>query len=410
MAKTAAATVLDIAELPFSDLVLLQSPETLDDDRRRRRILDTVATELGRGGSGLLAIAEVPRVGAIRRRLLPLSRRLALMDHPTRSQLLKKHGLGSDVPLKKLDRSVSSFTKLLRHSGELALVELVNNTESMNNGFVCLEKIHNFDGSEEANGDDDMENLGELVKELGLYMIELGILIARACDIVIGGGQLEQSITDFGTAKARLIHYHSELDNIIIREKENSIKKKCSLKKVAVKPYQLGSQRSGSPCPCCIKSEEGTPKMAIKDNDPRDTSVQGQATEISLLNLWQEWHYDFGILTVLTAPLFLSGSEGEKCLVNQEYHHPDGHTHLQLCNGRKIFSVRCSPESFIVQVGEAADILSRGKLKSTLHSILKSNPVVIMRLRSPVMDQQALVMKMYVCKKFWKKFPLYHQG
>ena len=40
-----------------------------------------------------------------------------------------------------------------------------------------------------------------------------------------------------------------------------------------------------------------------------------------------------------------------------------------LCNGRKIFSVKCSPESFIVQVGEAADILSSGKLKSTLHSV-----------------------------------------
>ncbi|CAN6239979.1 unnamed protein product [Urochloa humidicola] len=369
MAKTVAATVLDIAELSFSDLVLLQSPETPADDSRRRRVLDTVATELGRGGSGLLAIAEVPRVGALRRRLLPLSRRLALMDHPTRSQILKKHGLGSDVPLKKLDRSVSSFTKLLRHSGKLALLELVNYTESINNEFVYSEKVHDSDGSEECNCDDDMVNLGDLVNEVGLYMMELGILIARACDIVIGGGQLEQSITDFGTAKARLIHYHSELDNIIIRENENSTKKH-SLKKVAVKPYQLGSQRrSRSLCPCYIKSEDMTPGVAIKDDNSRDTSVQGQASEISLLNLWQEWHYDFGILTILTAPLFLSASEGEKCLTNQEYYHPNGHTHLQLCNGSKIFSVRCSPESFIVQVGEAADILSSGKLKSTLHSV-----------------------------------------
>ncbi|KAF8689516.1 hypothetical protein HU200_041844 [Digitaria exilis] len=370
MAKTAAATVLDLAEVSFSDLALLQSPETPADDRRRRRVLDTVATELGRGGSGLLAIAQVPRVGALRRRLLPLSRRLALMDHPSRSQILKKHGLGSDVPLKNPDRSVSSFAKLLRHSGKFALVELVNETESISNGFDCLEKVHDSDGSEEANGDDDMENVGELVEELGLYMMELGILIARACDIVIGGGQLEQSITDFGTAKARLIHYHSELDNIIMREKESSTKRKCSSKKVPVKPYQLGSQRrSESLSPCCIKSDDRTPVMVGKDNDSRDTSVQGKASEISLLNLWQEWHYDFGILTILTPPLFLGGSEGEKCLVNQEYHHPIGHTHLQLCNGRKIFSVRCSPESFIVQVGEAADILSRGKLKSTLHSV-----------------------------------------
>ena len=87
--KMAAATALDIAELPFSDLVVLLSPETPADDGRFRRVVDAVVTELGRGGSGLLAIAGVPRVGALRRRLLPLARRLALMDHPIRSQLLK---------------------------------------------------------------------------------------------------------------------------------------------------------------------------------------------------------------------------------------------------------------------------------------------------------------------------------
>ncbi|CAD6341274.1 unnamed protein product, partial [Miscanthus lutarioriparius] len=82
-----------------------------------------------------------------------------------------------------------------------------------------------------------------------------------------------------------------------------------------------------------------------------------------------EWHYDYGILTVLTAPLFLRASDDENSLVNLECHPPDGHTHSQLCNGRKIFSVRYSPENFIVQVGEAADILSQGKLKSTLHAV-----------------------------------------
>ncbi|CAD6254359.1 unnamed protein product [Miscanthus lutarioriparius] len=361
----AAATALDIAELPFSDLVVLLSPETPADDGRFRRVVEAVATELGRGGSGLLAVAGVPRVGALRRRLLPLARRLALMDHPIRSQLLKKHGLGSDVPLKKLNRSVSSFAQLLRHSGELTLLESVNN----NNGFNSSDKIQDCNQSVDANGDDDMENLGGLVKELGLYMMELGILVARACDIAIGRGQLEQSITDFGTAKARLIHYHSELDNNVIRD--NSTKRKGSVSKVAVKPYQSCSERrSESLCPCCIKSEDGTTVMSIKENDSKDASIQGQAAaEISLLNLWQEWHYDYGILTVLTAPLFLSASEDENSLVNLECHPPDGHTHLHLCNGRKIFSVRCSPENFIVQVGEAADILSQGKLKSTLHAV-----------------------------------------
>jgi hypothetical protein len=237
-----------------------------------------------------------------------------------------------------------------------------------NNGFNSSDKIQDCNQFEEANGDDDMESLGDLVRELGLYMMELGILVARACDIVIGRGQLEQSITDFGTAKARLIHYHYELDNIVIRDK--STKRKGSVNKVAVKPYQSCSgRRSGSLCSCCIESEDGTTVMSIKENDSTDASIQGQTAEISLLNLWQEWHYDYGILTVLTAPLFLRASEDENSLVNLECHPPDGHTHLQLCNGRKIFSVRCSPENFIVQVGEAADILSQGKLKSTLHAV-----------------------------------------
>lgn len=88
MAETALATALDIAELPFSDLLLLISPD-LPDDGRRGRLLTTVATSLGRGGSGLLAITNVPLAAALRRRLLPLARRLAVMDHPSRSQLLK---------------------------------------------------------------------------------------------------------------------------------------------------------------------------------------------------------------------------------------------------------------------------------------------------------------------------------
>jgi hypothetical protein len=122
------------------------------------------------------------------------------------------------MPLKKLDRSASSFAKLLRHSGELHLLQSRNMTECIN------EKAH-ADGSEESNVDGSMEILSELAEELGLYMIELGILVARACDIAIGGGQLEQSIADFGTVKARLIRYHSGFDNIIIKESGSTNRK-----------------------------------------------------------------------------------------------------------------------------------------------------------------------------------------
>ncbi|GJM95616.1 hypothetical protein PR202_ga12378 [Eleusine coracana subsp. coracana] len=367
MSKTVAATPLDIAEVSFSDLILLLSTNA-PDEGRFRGVLETVGTELGRGGSGLLAIADVPRAGALRRRLLPLARRLALMDHPTRAQLLKKHGLGSDVPLKKLDRSVSSFAKLLRHSGKLHLLESLNSIECINGTPFCLDKARDIDGSEESKGDDDMDILGELVEELGLYMMELGILVARACDIVIGGGQLEQSIADFGSAKARLIHYHSELDNIII--KESSTNRKGLVKKVSANMGlhpSLSQKRSGSPAGACIKTEDQT--ATVTKIHTKDTTTEDFADAISLLNLWQEWHYDYGIFTVLTAPLFLHASTGEQCLISQECHLPDGHTHLQLCSRTKLFSVRCSPESFIVQVGEAADILSGGKLRSTLHAV-----------------------------------------
>uniref|UniRef100_N1R537 Isopenicillin N synthase-like Fe(2+) 2OG dioxygenase domain-containing protein n=1 Tax=Aegilops tauschii TaxID=37682 RepID=N1R537_AEGTA len=348
MAETAPATALDIDEIPFADLLLLLlSPEAAaagddsDTDGRRRRLLATVWAALGPGGAGLLAVAGPPSAA--------------------------KHGLGSDVPLKKPDRSVSSLAQLLRYdSGKLHSSEFMR--EATGDTEIrpgCPEEVlEGADGFGEHNGDDDddddddddhdIENLGELFKELGLCMMELGILVARACDIVIGGNQLEQSITDFGSAKARLIHYHSELDNRIIKER-SSTKRRSLANNAAAAARRLSDhmdtgQMSGSEDGSCIKSAE-------------------ENSLISLVNLWQEWHYDYGVLTVLTAPLFLRSALGQECPASEECSLPDGHSHLQLFNKRRIFSVRCSQESFIVQVGEAAGILSGGKLRSTLHAV-----------------------------------------
>lgn len=105
--------------------------------------------------------------------------------------------------------------------------------------------------------------------------------------------------------------------------------------------------------------------MSVEESNSKDVMVQGQSSAISLVNLWQEWHYEYGVLTVLTAPLFLRSALGQECLDSKECSIPEGHTHLQIFNKRRIFSVRCSQESVIVQVGESADILSGGKLRST---------------------------------------------
>ncbi|KAM3399753.1 hypothetical protein ACQJBY_004907 [Aegilops geniculata] len=371
MAETAPATALDIDEIPFADLLLLLlSPEAAaasDDDGRRRRLLATVWAALGPGGAGLLAVSGVPRAVALRRRLLPLARRLALMDHPSRAHLLKKHGLGSDVPLKKPDRSVSSFAQLLRHddSGRFHSPESLCETAG---GMEVLAGVDGF-GEHKGGDGDDIENLGDLFKELGLCMMELGILVARACDIVIGGNQLEQSITEFGSAKARLIHYHSELDSRIIKEMSSTRRRSLANNVIAARPvsdhmdtYQMpGSERSKKDGTAVVKSAE--------ENESQGAAVQGHGSTISLVNLWQEWHYDYGVLTVLTAPLFLRSALGQECQISEECSLPDGHSHLQLFSRRRIFSVRCSQESFIVQVGEAAGILSGGKLRSTLHAV-----------------------------------------
>ncbi|KAM2902014.1 hypothetical protein FF1_007941 [Malus domestica] len=70
-----------------------------------------------------------------------------------------------------------------------------------------------------------------------------------------------------------------------------------------------------------------------------------QLSGICSENPWQQWHYDNGIFTVLTAPIFRLKDNA--------------------------FMVKASPESFIIQVGESADIISRGKLRATLRSVCR---------------------------------------
>ncbi|KAM1343864.1 hypothetical protein PS2_007931 [Malus domestica] len=83
-----------------------------------------------------------------------------------------------------------------------------------------------------------------------------------------------------------------------------------------------------------------------------------QLSGICSENPWQQWHYDNGIFTVLTAPIFrLSNDRQAK-----------GERDLEKDNA---FMVKASPESFIIQVGESADIISRGKLRATLRSVCR---------------------------------------
>ncbi|KAI4349474.1 hypothetical protein L6164_010058 [Bauhinia variegata] len=346
------AEVLELYELNYSDIMILSStnpssssPEELEKIELMTR---TVMETLGPRGPGLLAITGVPNASELREELLPLARKLALLDHESRKRILKEHNLGSDVPLKNPGRSVSSFAMQLRYSDDR---ESTESKQASGVGHSLHPEENNHDFEESCNK--EFKNLGSTFRELGFCMMELGLRLAQICDKAIGGNELEQSLLESYAAKGRLIHYHSLLDGLLLKEVDRS--RSCSKKANNNKRDQdyLSSRQK--------------PSESSNACDVKSSGIHS--------NLWQQWHYDYGIFTVLTAPLFLLPSyslttETEESCV-EKCSSPIGHTCLQIFdpNQNKILMAKAPPESFIIQVGESADIISKGKLCSTLHSV-----------------------------------------
>ncbi|CAH9081154.1 unnamed protein product [Cuscuta europaea] len=324
---------MELYELNYSDLLLLSSEkiaESPEEAQRLESVARMVMETLGPNGPGLLAITGVSRASSFRRKLLPLARKLALLSNEDRKKLLKEHNLGSDVPLKNLERIVSSFAKKLEYDKRFKS----NYNYSCESGQLRAVK---GDGQLEVD-QIGFKNLGNIFNELGFCMMEVGLRIAQVCDKLIGGNELQMSLLESGTAKGRLIHYHSTIDNELIK---NAVGTNISVKK-------------------------GAKPMACDE--------------------WQQWHYDYGIFTILTAPMFIFSSSNHKGLFpitkeiknpcipcDQESSSPSGHTYLEIFHPSKdqTFMVKAPPESLIVQVGEAADILSKGKLQATLHRVCR---------------------------------------
>lgn len=209
------------------------------------------------------------------------------------------------MPLKNLDRIVSSFAMQMKYGREFNLADQLDTG------------VHSG----------EFQDLGFAFRELGYCMMELGLSLARVCDKLIGGSELEQGLLQCGTAKGRLIHYHSVSDNAVIK-----------------KATENGKQHS---------------KVDLRD-DLRSVD-DGNS------NLWQQWHYDYGVFTILTTPMFMLSDGNDE----QECESPNGNTYLQVFRPEMncILKVKASKGSFIVQVGESADILSKGRLRATLHSV-----------------------------------------
>ncbi|GER29740.1 2-oxoglutarate (2OG) and Fe(II)-dependent oxygenase superfamily protein [Striga asiatica] len=285
---------LELYQLQHCDLMSLSSDQktaTMEETQRLELVSKSIMQNLGRDGPGLLSIVGVPNAHILARKLLPLARKLALLNNDDRKKILKDHNLGSDVSLKNLDRIVSSFATQMKYDQD-----------------------SNF---KPINGGGEFEDLGFVFRELGFCMMQLGLSLARACDKSIGGRELEQSLLQSGSAKGRLIHYHSVSDNVAIKQAANK------------------------------------KKQAKSGNS----------------NLWQQWHYDYGIFTILTSPMFIQSSGKTE----QEYESPNGHSYLQIFHpdAKRVLKVKASVGSFIVQVGESADVISKGALRATLHSVCR---------------------------------------
>ncbi|XP_077247881.1 2-oxoglutarate (2OG) and Fe(II)-dependent oxygenase superfamily protein [Tasmannia lanceolata] len=362
------AEILEPLELQFSDLVLLSCSSrvsSLKEHKRLECLSRAVMESLGPSGPGLLAVTGVPKASALRRSLLPFARKLALLRNEDRRRILKDHYLGSDVPLKNLDRSVSSFASLLKYEQSPSSEITFSGSGHKDEGSHIVKQEHlNIDRLHDLQ-DYEFTNLGDTFKELGLCMMELGLQLAQVCDKAIGGQELEQSILDSCTAKGRLIHYHSSVDHLILKEARRMKPSTKGLNRYCLARPNVSTE-SGQHIQMNSGRYNGDGQMAT-DDFTLQTSTNGvRACRTSLSNLWQQWHYDYGIFTVLTTPMFLSSLE-------HECSPPDEHTYLQIfdTNKNKIFVIRTSTESFIVQVGESADILSKGKLRSTLHSVCR---------------------------------------
>ncbi|KAK9160885.1 hypothetical protein Syun_007226 [Stephania yunnanensis] len=365
------AEIIEPFKLSFSDLTLLSSYSSTiryslseEEIERLDSISRGVMETLGPYGPGLLLVSPVPKAAAdLRRSLLPLARKLALLSDEDRRRVLKEYSLCTDVPLKNPDRGVSSFALQLKYVKDTIAFGESNDTAK--DTF----EAHLGSGSLHDPSDEEFKSLEKNFRELGNCMMGVGLLLARLCDMAIGGQELEQSILESRAAKGRLIHYHSTLDNFILKEAR---KTKGSSKRLT---NNLSTQLHGRGVSGISNLNEEAP---VKNLNLVTGGNNAKSCKTSLSNLWEQWHYDYGIFTVLTVPMFISSilteaKQGLRMSSEQECSPPDGHSYLQILHPtrKSICLVKCPPESFVVQVGESADVLSKGKLCSTLHSVCR---------------------------------------
>lgn len=370
-----------------------------------RALASSIARALGPGGLGIVLVTGVPGIDALRRALLPAARTLALMPperDAERRHILASNGLGTDVPAtsgasdrhakgakKRAPVDATSFAagrhtfsatcQLKWRPGDLPAVgEPVRAPGEGSLAASVASPPPSDDCSHPPAAAGDIL-IRSTLDALGAAMVHVAALVAGACDIGAAEGldtltqeaaprhgsaavttetevpfSLERCLRAAGTAKARLIHYYASMHTF-----------------------------SGAPA----AAEQGSglgqrASVATQSRNPTDWD------ELALRRVadWQGWHFDYGLLTALVSPVYCcdDGAAGAASHCSCACQRPaeSSPQRRQLCccgdglvvfDPRSMCPVRISipPNADVVaiQVGEAAQILSGGRLAATAHCV-----------------------------------------
>ena len=203
-------------------------------------------------------------------------------------------------------------------------------------------------------------------KELGRLIVEVGVMVARQCDVYVaskcvgyadageggkeegreGRGKLERVVTESLVCKGRLLHYF---------------------------PYVEKEEEEGGK-----EEEEGGGKEGGKE--------AGQKKEKDF-STWCGWHNDHGSLTGLTPAMYLdaegrevdihapssnnssSTSSGSNSGADEEEEEKEEGGLYALSRGGEVVKVLIPPHQLAFQIGETAQIHSGGLLRATPHAV-----------------------------------------
>ena len=195
---------------------------------------------------------------------------------------------------------------------------------------------------DEEEGNEKGQGIQDTVHSLSLVLYDVISKVCKSCDNALGLTSSEKSLSSVlarsESAKARMIYYHA-LDNDDVERMEKA------------KHKDLPGEKEDS------------------------------GLDISTIGNWQAWHYDYGLFTALISPqLFEDESEVEEEEergveeIDTENINRGGLLVLSRENDKtKIVRIRIPRDSVAIQVGEAASILTGGRLKACLHCVTRPN-------------------------------------